>query len=61
MIAAIEHGIGIEFAQPGELPLGQLAGGGNATLGQGVGGAAACKIVPHLAVAHAAHAGHVGV
>ena len=49
-----------QFAQPGELALGELAGGGNAFFGEIGIIARAGQIIPSLAVADAAHRWHVG-
>jgi hypothetical protein len=56
------HGAVRHAAQPGQLALGQLAGGGDAAFAQLASGSpAAVQRLPGLAVAHAAHRRQVGV
>ena len=52
---------GGDFAKPCQLAFGQLARGNDAKLTHVIECGVTCQLVPHLAVADAAHGGQIGM
>ena len=54
-VVRVEQRIRFRLTQPSQLPLRQLAGGGDTRIDKSIVNAGTVQIIPRLAVTHAAH------